>query len=439
MNSLRRSALIWTTVLLSIVGVTAFLISYELARMDAAEFLDGQLRQIAFNAGDVLSDAAGPGAPNDTDEDFVVTIWNASGETLRNARGGIMLPRSNQPGFSTIHAAGDDWRVYLASDGRRFVQVAQRMSVREEMAQTAAFQAGVPMLVVIPLAWLVIGWSLGQTLGRMSNLTDAIAERSVDNREQIPVGDAPSELHPLIEAMNILTERLQRALEAQQRFVADAAHELRTPLAAIRLQVDNLRAQPDEYRQTYIDDLDAGIRRASALVDQLLRLARSDGGPVHAQSESIDLADLVKQCIADFVPIAEAKGVDLGLTGADPVALTGWPGDLKILFGNLIDNAIRYTPSGGTVDVCARKCGEEALVEILDTGCGVAEEEIPRLFDRFHRAAAPDIEGNGLGLAIARSIARRHNLAIAIQNRSDRSGLRVRVSGGPIAPRLIRR
>ena len=438
MISLRRSALLWTTALLAAVGVTAFLISYELARMDAAEFLDGQLREIAFNAGDVLNDASAPAARSDADEDSLVAIWNASGETLRNARSGIALPRSSQPGFSTIHAAGDDWRVYMASDGRRFVQVAQRMSVREEMAQMAAFQAGVPILVVIPLTWLVIGWSLGQTLGRMSSLTDAIAARSVDKREQIPVGDAPAELHPLIEAMNILAGRLQRALEAQQRFVADAAHELRTPLAAIRLQVDNLRAQPNEYRQTYIDDLDSGIRRASALVDQLLRLARSEGGPVHTKSEGIDLTELLKQRVADFVPIAEAKGVDLGLTGADRVVLTGWPDDLKILFGNLIDNAIRYTPEGGAIDVCVSKCGEKALVEVLDTGSGVVEEEIPKLFDRFHRATARDIEGNGLGLAIAESIARRHGLAIKIENRTDRSGLRVTVSGGHAAEPLIR-
>jgi len=117
---------------------------------------------------------------------------------------------------------------------------------REEMAQAAAFQAGAPILIVIPLAWLVIGWSLGQVLGRMSNLTSAIAARGVDSKEQIPVADAPSEVRPLIEAMNVLTARLQRALETQKRFVADAAHELRTPLAALRIQIDSLRLQPNE-------------------------------------------------------------------------------------------------------------------------------------------------------------------------------------------------
>jgi len=439
MSSLRQTALIWTTALLAVVGVAAFLISYEFALVDSADFLDGQLRQIALNAGDAFWDASGTGARNDTDEDFVVMIWNGSGETLRAARSGIVLPRSDSPGFATIHAADDNWRVFMASDGRRFVQVAQRMSVRQEMAQTAAFQAGIPILVGIPLAWLVIGWSLGQALGRMSTLTNAIAERGVDNKEQIPVRDAPSEVRPLIGAMNVLTQRLQRALEAQKRFVADAAHELRTPLAALRIQIDNLHAEANGGRQTLVRDLDGGIRRLSALVEQLLRLARSEENPTRMPSEDVDLAELIKQGVADFVPIAEAKGVDLGLVGAESVVVSGWPSDLRILFGNLIDNAIRYTPEGGTVDICVRKDGAEARIDVLDSGCGVAEEEIPRLFDRFHRAAAPDVEGNGLGLAIALAIAKRHNLTIAIENRSDHSGLRVSVSGGQTAPRLIRR
>jgi two-component system, OmpR family, sensor kinase len=438
MSSLRRSALIWTTALLAVVGVIAFLISYHLARREAADFLDGQLRLIALNAGDALGDTATPGAQSDPEDDFVVTIWSASSETLRNAKSGIALPRSTSQGFTTIHAAGDDWRVYMASDGRRFVQVAQRMSVREEMAQTAAIQAGAPILIVIPLAWLVIGWSLGQVLGPMSNLTSAIAGRGVDSKEQIPVAYAPSEVRPLIEAMNVLTARQQRALEVQKRFVSDAAHELRTPLAALRIQIDNLRAQPNESQRALIGDLDAGIRRSSILVEQLLRLARSDEASAQAPSEDVDITDLVKQCVADFVPIAEAKGIDLGLVGADPVIFAGWPDDLKTLFGNLLDNAIRYTPEGGVVDVSVRRNGSEALVEVLDSGCGVAEEEIPRVFDRFHRAAAPDIEGNGLGLAIADSIARRHDLVIRIENRPDRSGLRVSVSRSPTAPALIR-
>jgi two-component system OmpR family sensor kinase len=312
------------------------------------------------------------------------------------------------------------------------------MSVRQEMAQTAAFQAGAPVLVVIPLAWLVIGWSLGQVLGRMSNLTNAIAERGVDNKEQIPVVDAPSEVRPLIEAMNVLTARLQHALEAQRRFVSDAAHELRTPLAALRIQIDNLRAQSNQGNMAPIDDLGAGIRRLSALVEQLLRLARTDEGSAQAPREVVDIAELVKQCVADFVPVSDANGIDLGLVVSDPVFLLGRLGDLKTLFGNLVDNAIRYTPGGGTVDVCVQRNGSEMLVEVWDTGCGVSEVEIPRLFDRFHRAAAPNIEGSGLGLAIAESIARCHGLTIRIENRSDRPGLRVSVSNGSATRTLIR-
>ena len=437
MSSLRRSALIWTTALLAIVGVTAFIVSYELARRDAAEFLDGQLRQIALNAGDTLGEAIAPAAQGDPEEDIVVSIWNVSGETIRNAKGGLTLPRSTSPGFATIHAAADDWRVFMASDGRRFVQVAQRLSVGEEMAQNAAFQVGAPILIVIPLTWLVIGWSLNQALGRMSKLTESIAERGVDSKDQIPVAEAPIEVRPLIEAMNVLAARLQRALEAQKRFIADAAHELRTPLTVLRLRVDELRSQTRDGPNSLVGHLDAGVRRATSLVEQLLHLARSDERSAQAPQETVDIAGLVGECVADFVPIAEAKAIDLGLLRSGPYVLPGAPADLKTMFGTLIDNAIRYTPRGGVVDVAVRG-DPEGSVEIVDSGCGVAEEEIPKLFDRFHRAAAQDVEGSGLGLAIAESIAKGHGLEIRIENRSDRSGLRVTVSRRRAAQALIR-
>ncbi len=426
MNSLRRSALIWITALLSAVGILVFFTAYELARRDVAEFLDGQLHQIALNAGEGFGDIAPHSAPRDADEDIVVSIWSASGESLRNSKHGAALPRADSQGFATIHAAGEDWRIYMASDGKRFVQVAQRMSVRDEIAQAAAVQAGTPILVAIPMAWLVLGWSLGQVLQRMSHLAQAIAARGVDAKEQISLVGAPLEVHPLIEAMNELITRLHRALEAQKRFVADAAHELRTPLAVLRIQLDNLRAQASQAQLPLVADLNSGVVRATTMVEQLLRLARSENASSVGPMCDVDLGEILKRCVADFVPQAGDKGIDMGLQIDGPLIAKGVEADLKILFGNVIDNAILYTPYGGSVDVFLR-ISPQPGIEILDTGCGVAEVEIPRLFDRFHRAAEPGIDGNGLGLAIAHVIARRHGMSITIENRQDRSGLRVRV------------
>ena len=437
MNSLRRTALIWMTVLLAIAGIAAFSLTYELARREANGFLDAQLRQIALNAGDGLPDAAAPSVKHDAEDDFVINVWNANGSPQPRATYAIVLPRQNKQGFATLTTSGEDWRVYQASDGHRTVQVAQRMAVRQEMAQTAALQAGVPILVVIPLAWLVIGWSLGHLLGRVTKLARMVGERGAENRAHIPLEGVPTEIRPLVNAMNALTDRLQLALEQQKRFVADAAHELRTPLAALHLQIDNLRARARGSEAGLVDELGGGIRRASELVEQLLRLARSDESAPHAPAQMLDLTELVTQCVADFVPIAAARNVDLGMDATDAAVLSGHRADLRVMFGNLIDNAIRYTPEGGAVDVSVRRGLGAATVEVLDTGCGVAEADIPRLFDRFFRSAANEAEGSGLGLAIAASIARQHGLEVKIENRKETKGLRVSVSNLPVGKALI--
>lgn len=434
MTSLRRSALIWMTVLLTVVGGLAFVIAYQLARYEASGFLDDQLRQIALNAGDGLAKATVSTAVDDPEDQFVITIWAPSGALLHSVPDTISLPRQPAPGFATIRAAGHKWRVYLASDAHRTVQVGQRLKIREEMAEAAAFQAGVPILVVIPLTWLVVGWALGQMLSRLTTLADQIAKRTVDNREIIPAAGVPTEVLPLVDAMNILSNRLQQALELQKRFVSDAAHELRTPLTALQIQIDNLGSQATDNQSKLVNDLRAGVGRASGLVEQLLRLARAEEITGTAIPESINLSDLITQCVADFVPLAAAKGIDFGLTSAEAVMILGWPADLKMLFDNLIDNAIRYTPEGGSVDVSLTRRGDTFAIEVIDTGCGVDEADIPRLFDRFVRAAPVDIEGNGLGLAIAAAVAVRHRLMIEIQNRGDCRGLRVLVFPHPHSP-----
>lgn len=428
MISLRRSALLWMTGLLTAVGAIAFVIAYETARREAADFLDGQLRQIALNAGEGFQEIAAPGANHDPEDEFIINIWSVTGTPLRKPSSGVELPRLSNPGFSTIVAGGEEWRVYLASDGRRTVQAGQRMIVRDEMAEAAAIQAGAPVLVAIPLAWLVVGWSLNRMLGRLAGLAKSIAARGTDRRDPLPVSDVPIEVLPLVEAMNGLTVRLQEAVAQQKRFVSDAAHELRTPLAALQIQIDNLRTAATAEQSERMLEMHAGIRRASVLVEQLLRMARLEETTDDAATETIDLTELVTQCVANFVHLASSKGVEIGMSRRDPALISGSPGELTMLFGNLIDNAIRYTPAGGAVDVAVVRAGRSNVVEITDTGCGVAAEHLPRLFDRFFRAAPPDIEGSGLGLSIASAVAKRHGLRIGLESRVDGSGVRVRVS-----------
>ncbi len=424
--SLARTALLWMTVVLLVVGLAAFAISYELAAREAAGFLDGQLRQLALNTSDVRAQGDAPGVEHDPQDEFVIEVWNANGVTVRQPANGLVLPRLTHPGLSTIHALGEDWRVYLTVDGQRHVEVGQRISVRKEMAQAAGWQAGVPILIVIPLAWLVILWSVGQMSRRLKSLAQTIAKRGIGSAVPIRVKQVPVEVWPLVEAMNTLTGRLEAALAAQKRFVSDAAHELRTPLAAVQLQIDNL-AGTDGVAQAQLDALRAGVSRAKALTEQLLRLARMQEGAVPIQERLVDVTACLTQSVADFVAIAAAKEVDLGIIERQPVAAMGEYANFKMLFDNLIDNAVRYTPRGGTVDISIQRIGDGFVVEVMDTGCGVNDADIPRLCDRFFRAAPVDVEGSGLGLAIAAAVAKRHALTIAFANRTDRQGLRVRV------------
>jgi two-component system OmpR family sensor kinase len=434
MTSLRWTALLWMTAMLSIVGIAGAAVSYRLASDEANAFLDSQLQQIALNACAGVPDTTDSlPSQHDSEDDFSVEIWNGAGEAFHASRSAVYIPRRSQAGFADVHAAGEDWRVYTSIDGARTVQVAHREVVRREIAQHAAISAAIPILVVIPLAWLLIGWALGRFLGRLTTVASAIAERSLDSKDPIPLEGVPKEVRPLVFGMNSLIERLHYALDQQRRFVSDAAHELRTPLTALCLQIENLQHELGQGAGACLSELERGTRRASALIDQLLRMARYDASREVDMAEPVDLPELLKSCLADQVPIAESRGVDLGITTMERAYILGAHNELKNLFANLIDNAVRYTPPGGAVDVSIRPCGERAVVKIADTGCGIPEDLLPRVFDRFFRAAPPGIEGNGLGLSIVKSIADRHDLEVELGPR-DGGGLVATVSGVAFRP-----
>lgn len=424
--SLRRTALGWMTALLAGIGIAAMLAAYILARGEAAEFLDGQLRQVALNAGPSLAERqsaaqAPPAADEDPEDQIAVTIWQ-EGRILRNDPG-VDTQRPERLGYADAVMGGETWRTYTRAAGPLTVRVAQRDVVRAEFARTAALGAVTPLLLLVPLSWLVVGWAMNRVLGRLDVLVRDLAWRSVSATSPLPTQDVPVEVVPLVGAMNGLIGRLQVALDAQRRFIADAAHELRTPVAAMQAQLDVLTASDMPGTR---DALAAGLRRASRFVDQLLRLARLDGQEDIA--ERLDLAELLLDCVGDHAVLAQSKDIDLGVAITASVTLHAPADEIRTLVATLLDNALRYTPSGGEVEV---SLGQEAGLPVLavqDTGCGLPPGSEARLFDRFYRAAPPDIEGTGLGLAIARRIAERHSLGLTVENRRDgRQGVLARI------------
>lgn len=415
--SLRRTALVWMTGLLAGIGLAAMLVAYVLARNEASDFLDGQLRQVALNAGPTLSDGnAPPAADQDPEDQIAVTIWR-NGQVVRDDPG-VEMRKPERLGYADAMMGGERWRTYATGDGVVTVRVAQRDLVRVEFARSAALGAAAPLLLLIPLSWIVVGWAMNRVLGRLDSLVQDLAGRGVAAAAPLPMAGVPVEIAPLVTAMNGLILRLQTALGAQRRFVADAAHELRTPLAAMQAQLDASATARNGDAEAGRSALAAGLHRASRLVDQLLRLARLDDTAPQG-SRTLDVGPMLLDLVADHAVLARRSGVDLGACIETAASVSAAEDEIQTLLASLLDNALRYTPAGGHVDVGLHREGGSCTVTIRDTGCGLPPGTEAHLFDRFFRAAPPEVDGTGLGLAIARRIADRNGLGLTVENRPD--------------------
>ncbi|HET9023212.1 MAG TPA: ATP-binding protein, partial [Burkholderiaceae bacterium] len=280
-----------------------------------------------------------------------------------------------------------------------------------------------PVLVILPLLGVLGWWIVGRGLAPLASLADSLTRRAPTSLEPMPVLESPEEVQPLVRSLNDLLARLGDAFDTQRRFAADAAHELRTPLTALTLQIQLARrAESPEERAVALDRLEQGVKRATRLVQQLLTMARLDPDAARPAT-SFDLAAVAASVVEEKKPLAEQQHLSLSLA-AVPVTLSGQEDALRILIANLVDNALRYTPPGGSVQVRIGPEGGQAHVEVADTGPGIAEEERERVFDRFYRGRHAPGGGSGLGLAIVRQIVTLHGGAIAL-DRSPSGGLLV--------------
>jgi two-component system OmpR family sensor kinase len=296
------------------------------------------------------------------------------------------------------------------------------------MALAAVTRVLTPMLLLLPVLSVVIWVIVGRGLTPLRRLARAVALRTPSGLEPLPVTDTPEEVLPLVQSLNDLLRRLDEALAGQRAFVADAAHELRTPIAALQLQVQMLeRAASDAERQAAVDDLQAGVRRGAHLVNQLLTLARQEPDLTDRPKSAVPLGELARTTVAEHVIVAEERQIDLGMTHTDDAAIVEGNADgLRILLRNLVDNALRYTPAGGAVDVAVSVSGPDAVLDVTDDGPGIPPEDRQRVFARFYRGSGTGETGTGLGLSIVKSIADRHGARVELDS-SATGGLRVRV------------
>lgn len=437
MCSLRRALLVWLVPLFLAVGLGSALFSYWGFSRMASVFMDDQMQQLAQAVAGSRTLAAAPvPAPEKihTSGNFVTQVYGVDGALLASSLPQLRAGLQPAAGFADVQADGVTWRVYSTPaagvEGRR-VQVLQSGSFRSRLAAERALAAAAPVLILLPLA-IAILWGLAramslavQDIGRQAALQDAhsIAE--------LPLARVPQEIQPLVVSFNSLLTRLRDAFADQRRFVQDAAHELRTPITALALQMENVRGDlpPGACAESFAQ-LEAGLRRAQRLVEQLLKLSRQQA-PFVEEVRDLDLRAQLHESIDSLIALADRRRIDLGFVDlTEGQAGPTWrcaAGDLRSVVDNLIENALRYTPEGGVVDVRLLPPG---VVEVVDTGPGIPPELLGRVFDRFYRVAGGDSRGSGLGLAIAQAAAERCGLRIVLRNRPDAQGLVARVEAG---------
>ena len=431
MSSLRARLLGSLLAAVVLVGVVGGWIVYRNALAEADAFFDYHLRQTAL----ILRDEPveylfAPRLPSaDATYDFVVQVWSLDGIRVYLSRPHAVLPDITTLGFSTVTTReGGRWRVFGVQAVTRVIQVAQPMSVREQRAAELALQTLKPFALLLPVLALIIWIAVGRALEPLRRLTAQLKARRVDALDALPATQLPDEVQPLVLALNGLLGRLHAALERERAFMADAAHELRTPLTALHLQMGMLtRASSEPEREAAMSTLSAGVQRAIRLVEQMLALARQEPR-ADSQPVPVRLDELARQIVTELVPLADAGRIDLGVAAAQPATVAGDPDALRALLRNLVDNAVRYAPAGGRVDVTVESSVTAARVTVADDGPGIPPEERTRVFDRFYRRAGTTPTGSGLGLAIVKAIADAHGATVTLADGPSGKGLAVTVA-----------
>jgi two-component system, OmpR family, sensor kinase len=430
-HSLRRRLLWLVLAAIAFASVLQASSTYRTALQQADEMFDYHLQEVARSV-----HAGVPFAPGEDQYDFFVQIWGPDGAQIFRSRGAA-LPTQAVLGFSDTTFNGVRYRVYSLLTPEHTIQIAQDLDARQARAQALALRAVLPIALLAPLLMMAVGWLISRSLAPVERMRKQVAGRAADDLSPLPDAGLPLEVLPLVRELNLLFERVRRAFTAQQEFVADAAHELRSPLTALKLQAQALRRAHDEgSREAAITRLNDGIDRAIQLMGQLLVLAREDGDAGAAErSQRVELQEVARQAVADVLPNAQAKRIDIGLASAEPsVWVRGQPEPLRILLRNLLDNAVKYTPDGGQVDIAVAMPQGAASLAVEDSGPGIPEAERERVFDRFYRTPDARSSDSGLGLAIVKAIAGRHGATVLLGSSAKLGGLKAEVQFPPARP-----
>jgi len=443
MKSIRQYLL--RSLLIAMFGISILIgvFIYFNAAEDVDELYDKNMQELAYSMQGQLPnfrapDTNGRYAIDKTrqklrgEEEFLIQLWR-HGKLYYSSHPAIEFPlqdigEKKHHGVYVSEFNQRKWAVYQLSNEHGVVQVSQPSRARSHFINEIASRMLIPILVQIPLLGFFIWFAVGKSLRPLEAISEGIKRRTAASMEALPLDDTPLEIRPLVQELNELLVRLSAALEAQRRFVADAAHELRTPLTALQLQLGVLdRAKTAEERKLLTRKLQNGIERASHMVRQLLTLARLEPEATARPYQRVALLAVAREVAEAYTGLAVKRHIDLSFPRIEEVEIEGDYEALRILLNNLVDNALRFTPEGGHVDISLYREGPLAILEVEDTGIGIPESQRAHIFERFYRVLGTDVDGTGLGLAIVKNIVEQHAGVIGVED-GRAGGTRFRIA-----------
>jgi two-component system, OmpR family, sensor histidine kinase QseC len=367
------------------------------------------------------------------DNQFIFQVWSEDGKLLLHSPHAPLMPlTTGKEGFSSKQIDDNLWRVFTSFDDNTGVTtvVAERYDNRDKLGHVIAQDDIYIMLLIFPLSGLLIWIIIGRGLSSIDRVAKEVSNRAPTYLEPVDVKGVPTEIKPLIDELNKLFLRLQQAFDREKRFAADAAHELRTPLAALKTQAQvALMAEDDLERKEALTKVVSGVDRGTHIIQQLLTMSRLIPEATHLDdSTEVNLSKLAAEIVAQLVPSAVTKNIDIELeTDSQVITVFGNVTALSILIRNLVDNAIRYTPKDGRVLVAVEEHGTFNILRVTDNGPGIPAELRARVFERFFRVLGNKTPGSGLGLAIVQQIASLHRAQVKLGAPKSGTGLAIEV------------
>lgn len=436
--SLQRRLLVYLLVCAPLVWAAALLLSVQRGRHEVDELFDSEIIRLArqvqvtlrSTSGGFVAEAEPSQDSGEADvSDLAIAVWDAQGGRVLADREGVQLPyRRDVSGFVDLTLDGDAWRVYYLQsfDGSWLIAAGQKAYERDEIIFDLSVSQVLPWVLMLPVLLMAMAWAVRRSLEPVRHLADEIRGRDANDLRPMPEGHAPTELRPMVEAVNGLLVRIRDTLERERRFTADAAHELRTPLAVLRAQWDVLRragALPERERAER--QLTAGLDRLDRLVTQMLSLSRveSRGGTLN-DGQEIDWPPIVEQAVNDCLALSGRRDVEMSVEwpkagGKPPFPLIGDASLLTVMLRNLLDNAVRYAPRGSTVLLRMRDDG----LSVENDGEPISQALLSRLGERFYRPDGQEEGGSGLGVSIVTRVAEQHGLIARWRAGADGRGL----------------